>query len=135
MLFRSSTDAIVRQDLARLHTRRQAMTYTNLRTRAGAGARPLPGAEAAISKITVSDLTRGQRDVGLAVQGPHGMLSGADAPDAGFAHFALGTPAMSIAGGTDEIQRNSLAERVLGLPPEPRDDKDTPFGDLPASGR
>jgi len=131
--FRRDGDPIVRQDLARLHTRRQTMTYTNLRTRAGAGARPLPGAEGAISKITVSDLTRGQRDVGLAVQGPHGMLVGTDAPEARFQYFALGTPAMSIAGGTDEIQRNSLAERVLGLPPEPRDDKDTPFGELPTS--
>jgi alkylation response protein AidB-like acyl-CoA dehydrogenase len=128
-------DPLVRQAHARLHTRRQLMTYTNLRVRAGRGASPLPGAEGAISKITVSDLTRGQRDLGLGVQGPHGMLVGADAPDGGFQHFALGTPSMSIAGGTDEIQRNHLAERVLGLPPEPRSDKDTPFSELPISGQ
>jgi alkylation response protein AidB-like acyl-CoA dehydrogenase len=94
----------------------------------------LPGAEGAISKITVSDLTRGQRDVGLQVQGPHGTLVGPSAVSAEFQYFALNTPAMSIAGGTDEIQRNHLAERVLGLPSEPRTDADVPFGQLPTSG-
>jgi hypothetical protein len=58
---------------------------------------------------------------------------GSDAPSGGFQYFALNTPAMSIAGGTDEIQRNHLAERVLGLPPEPRTDADVPFGQLPSS--
>jgi acyl-CoA dehydrogenase len=62
------------------------------------------------------------------------MLMGHDAPDAQFQYFALGTPSMSIAGGTDEIQRNHLAERVLGLPPEPRSDKDVPFSQLPSTG-
>ena len=132
--FDAGGDPHVRQDLARLHTRRQLMNYTNLRVRAGKGARPLPGVEGPISKITVSDLSRGQRDVGLGVQGPYGTLMGDDAPSAQFQYFALGTPAMSIAGGTDEIQRNHLAERVLGLPPEPRVDADVAFGKLPTSG-
>jgi alkylation response protein AidB-like acyl-CoA dehydrogenase len=132
--FDRAADAGVRQERARLHTRRQLMTYTNLRARAGRGASPLPGAEGPISKVTVSDLTRGQRDLGLRVQGPYGMLAGADAPNPAFQYFALNTPSISIAGGTDEIQRNHLAERVLALPPEPRSDKDTPFRDLPASG-
>jgi alkylation response protein AidB-like acyl-CoA dehydrogenase len=110
------------------------MGYTNLRAKAGDAARPLPGVEGPISKITVSDLSRGQRDVGLQVQGPHGMLDDDDAPSRQFQSFALGTPAISIAGGTDEIQRNNLAERVLGLPPEPRSDKDVPFSQLPTSG-
>jgi acyl-CoA dehydrogenase len=132
--FGADRDPHVRQRLAQLHTRRQLMNYTNLRSRAGAASRPLPGVEGPISKLTVSDLTRGQRDVGLGVQGPHGMLVGDDAPSGSFQYFALGTPAISIAGGTDQIQRNNLAERVLGLPPEPRVDKDVPFKDLPASG-
>jgi len=132
--FGAAGDPLVRQRLAVLHTRRQLMTYTNQRVRAGRGARPLPGVEGPISKITVSDLGRGQRDLGLAVQGPHGMATGEDAPSAGFQHFALGTPATSIAGGTDEIQRNHLAERVLGLPAEPRPDAGVAFGEVPASG-
>jgi alkylation response protein AidB-like acyl-CoA dehydrogenase len=132
--FGAAGDPMVRQARAQLHTRRQLMGYTNLRVRAGRGASPLPGSEGAISKLTVSDLTRGQRDLGLAVQGPAGTLAGEDAPSGQFQYFALNTPSMSIAGGTDEIQRNHLAERVLGLPAEPRADADLPFGQLPASG-
>ena len=97
-------DPHVRQDLAVLHTRRAIMGYTNLRMRSSS----VPGLEGPISKITVSDITRGQRDLGLAVQGAYGMLADDDAPSAGFQDFALSSPATSIAGGTDEIQRNHL---------------------------
>jgi len=127
-------DALVCQDLARLHTRRQLMNYLNVRVRAGQAARPLPGAEGPISKIGVSDLTREQRDLGLRVQGPYGAVVDDDSPSAQFQQFALHSPSMSIAGGTDEIQRNHLAERVLGLPGEPRADENVPFGDVPQSG-
>jgi alkylation response protein AidB-like acyl-CoA dehydrogenase len=118
--FDRSDDALVRQAQAQLHIRRRAMGYTNLRVRAPGGGGGLPGAEGAISKLTVSDITRAQRELGLGVQGAAGMLMGADAPSGSFQYFALGTPSMSIAGGTDEIQRNHLGERVLGLPAEPR---------------
>lgn len=118
----SATDPIVRQRFVALQTRRRLMTYTNQRTRSPGEAAPRSGAVGPISKITVSDLGRGQRDLGLAVQGPHGMLLGGDAPSSEFQHYALSTPALSIAGGTDEIQRNALGERVLGLPGEPKPD-------------
>jgi len=67
----------------------------------------------------------------LGLQGPSGMLMGADAPMNGMAQWmALFSPAISIAGGTDEIQRNIIGERVLGLPPEPRTDKEVAFREL-----
>jgi len=137
--FGRNGDPLVRQALARLHTTRQTMNVTNQRVRAsrkGAAASPstpAPGVEAAGSKLAVSALTRAQRDLGLAVQGPYGMLTDDDAPASAFQYFALSTPALSIAGGTDEIQRNHLGERVLGLPSEPSPERTTPFKDLPAS--
>jgi alkylation response protein AidB-like acyl-CoA dehydrogenase len=111
-----SDDPVVRQEMARLWGRRTLMSYTNQRR---GSTQPANGAVGPMSKISVSDLTRGQRDLGLAIQGPHGTLVGDDAPSASFQYFALNSPSLSIAGGTDEIQRNHLAEKVLGLPRDP----------------
>jgi len=74
---------------------------------------------------------RHMRDVGLRIEGAQGMLHGKDAPLNGMMQFlALFCPAIAIAGGTDQIQRNIIGERVLGLPSEPRVDKELPFKDL-----
>jgi alkylation response protein AidB-like acyl-CoA dehydrogenase len=124
--FGRSDDPLIRQDMARLYTRRAIMGYTNMRMRSGS----VPGLEGPISKLTVSDITRLQREVGLRVQGAYGTLLGDDAPSADFQEFALSSPATSIAGGTDQIQRNHLAEKVLGLPREPSSEQDEPFSNL-----
>lgn len=124
--FDRAADPLVRQQRAQLHAGRAILGYTNVRMRSGS----VPGLEGPISKVTVSDLTRSQRDLGLRVQGASGMLVGDDAPSPGFQDFALTSPATSIAGGTDEIQRNHLAEKVLGLPREPGTDQDIPFSDV-----
>jgi alkylation response protein AidB-like acyl-CoA dehydrogenase len=71
-------------------------------------------------------------DLVLALQGAAGMLLGDDARDRGFwQQQFLGQWGIRIGGGTDQVQRNVIGERVLGLPGEPRVDKDVPW----ASGR
>ena len=104
-------DPLVRQSLANLHWLRQSV-----------GSLQGPA-----NKIAVSRLTSSQRDVGLGLAGAHGMLKNDDSPSSAFASFAIGTPALSIAGGTDEIQRNSIGEKILGLPPEPKPDPNLSF--------
>ena len=63
-----------------------------------------------------------------------GPALGADTGEWGtyaWGEHVLGAPGYRIAGGSDEVQRNIIAERVLGLPPEPRVDKDVPYRDVP----
>ena len=74
-------------------------------------------------------------DLGLTAMGAHGMLDAADAPEGGLFHrYALFVPATSIAGGSDQVQRNIIGERALGLPKEPDVSRDVPFSEL-RSGR
>ena len=66
------------------------------------------------------------------ISGADAMLAGADSPMGGtIAEILVSTPAISIAGGTDEIQKNIISERVLAMPKEPRTDTDRPFRDVP----
>ena len=66
------------------------------------------------------------------ISGADAMLTGKDSPMNGvIAEILISTPAISIAGGTDEIQKNIISERVLEMPKEPRTDTDRPFRDVP----
>jgi alkylation response protein AidB-like acyl-CoA dehydrogenase len=126
-----TSDPNLRQDLMRLHTLNEIARYTNLRMKAAKAAGKGPGPEANTAKLSMSRITRLSRDLGLAILGADGMLAGSDAPLNGMiTEMALFSPAVSIYGGSDEIQRNIIGERVLGLPSEPRPDKGVPFKDL-----
>jgi alkylation response protein AidB-like acyl-CoA dehydrogenase len=130
-LFGRDRDPVVRQEVARLYTLLEIARYTQLRAKAAAARGERPGPEVSTGKLAASELVRTIRDAGLAMQGPAGMLTGTDAPLGGMLQqLALFSPAVSIAGGSDQVQRNIIGERVLGLPVEPRADKDVPFREL-----
>jgi alkylation response protein AidB-like acyl-CoA dehydrogenase len=81
----------------------------------------------------MSRITRLSRDLGLEILGPYGMIMGPETPGGGVAQeLALFAPAVSIYGGSDEVQKNIIGERVLGLPKEPDADhvKTMPFREL-----
>jgi alkylation response protein AidB-like acyl-CoA dehydrogenase len=124
-------DPTIRQDLMRLHTLNEIARYTNLRMKAAKAAGKGPGPEANTAKLSMSRIMKLQRDLGLRILGAGGMLTGSDAPLNGMiVELAMFSCAVSIYGGSDEIQHNIIGERVLGLPKEPNNDKAVPFKDL-----
>lgn len=91
--------------------------WNRSRSQADAARGRRTGAEELIAKLTIAKLARLSRDAGLSIMGADGMLVGQGSVlDRRVQQVALSSPSTSIAGGTDEIQRNLLAERVLGLP-------------------
>jgi alkylation response protein AidB-like acyl-CoA dehydrogenase len=123
-----SSDPTVRQKLAKLFTMQQIGRYSALRAKSPS---QRTGGEPNIAKLMMSDLLRLQREVGHEIIGAHGMVMGAETPGGGTVQeITLFSPGPSIYGGTDQVQRNIIGERVLGLPKEPGPAKDTPFKDL-----
>ncbi len=141
------SDPSVRQQLMKLYTLTEIARFTNLRTKAErAHGRELPGA-GNLGKLAMSEVVRTSRDLGLAILGPLGMLHAYDAdgrkaldeatgvPKAAYVtEMALFAQAPPIYGGTDQIQRNIVGERVLGLPKEPSDERTKPWSELPRNG-
>ncbi|MGH9008029.1 MAG: acyl-CoA dehydrogenase family protein [Acidimicrobiales bacterium] len=140
-------DPVVRQGLARLHTLREVARMNTERHRAVvAGGGDIPGIPN-FSKLLMADIVRLSRDLGLQIVGTAGTLHAysddqraalADVPDSAevlaVTGQALGAQALPIFGGTDQVQRNILGERALGLPKEPGDLSTLPFSQLPKNG-
>jgi len=128
-------DPVVRQAIAKLLSMHRASGWTADRARAARALGRPPGAEGSIGKLALSEVARQAAHVHTMLAGSDGMLTGPASLLGGtVAEILVSVPAQSIAGGTDEIQRNILGEKVLGLPREPTSDRDTPFRDLPRSG-
>lgn len=127
--------AAARQGGAELYSFLEVARFTRLRNQAMRALGRNPGPAASVGKLATSRLARRIRDLTLALVGPAGMLAGDDAPYEGLlAEMALFSPSVSIAGGTDEVQRNIVGERVLGLPREPQVGAGATFRELQRSG-
>ena len=122
-------DPVVRQGIADVYIRTQIMGYIGQRTRAAVKAGKAPGPEGSIAKLAGALLMRRTSDLGIAIAGAGGQ-AWEDKRDSRWALGVLSAPAARIAGGTDEVQRNIIGERVLGLPKEPQIDRDLPFKEL-----
>ena len=129
-------DPVVRQELARAYTYGEVGRMTGVRVQAAAALGRRAGPEISVQKLAVSRTLNHLGSLALALEGPAGTLAGDDAPHGDRAFEVMCTAFVnSIGGGTDQIQRNIIGERVLGLPVEPRADKDVPFSALPVTGR
>jgi alkylation response protein AidB-like acyl-CoA dehydrogenase len=125
-------DPVVRQELAKSYTRFEILKWLGQRARAAARTGKSNGSEASVMKLAISQRVARDGDLTLALEGPGGMLHMDDAPAAGlWQQLFLNQWSVRIGGGTEQIQKNVLGERVLGLPGEPRPDKTAPFKDLP----
>jgi alkylation response protein AidB-like acyl-CoA dehydrogenase len=124
-------DPTVRQGLARVYTLGRLFDLTNARVRTTLARGGIPGVEGSILKLAIAQLGTAVADLGVDVAGAGGMLVGEGAIEAGrWPEALLGSFAMHIGGGTDEVQRNIVGELVLGLPREPDASRELPYCDL-----
>ena len=125
-------DPVLRQEIARVHCREMAQRWTVYRVRTATAKGLMPGPEAMILKLLNSHQVEDVGSVLMSVLGSDGMLWHGDAPDEGFwQDMFLMQWSSRIGGGTEEIQRNIIGERVLGLPREPDLLKGKPWSQLP----
>jgi alkylation response protein AidB-like acyl-CoA dehydrogenase len=128
---RRGDDPLVRQEITRLICLARASQWTAQRASAARALGRPPGPEGSLGKLASSNIARAASRVHGLIAGASGMLAGSDAPLAGtITEVFLSVPAVSIAGGTDEIQHNIIGERVLGLPKEPDPIRDLPFREV-----
>jgi alkylation response protein AidB-like acyl-CoA dehydrogenase len=142
--FSAEAEAILRDRVARLYIESELLRLTVQRARAAQKAGS-PGPEGSISKLAQAELNKRIWECAMEVVGPDALLYEAGyerrrpSGDGHAGRLALAkyqflrSRANSIEGGTSEVMRNILGERVLGLPGEPRADKDVPWKDIPRS--
>jgi alkylation response protein AidB-like acyl-CoA dehydrogenase len=127
-----TADPVMRQELAQAYTRFQILRWLGERSRAAAKAGKPPGPESSVMKLAISEQVYENGNLVMAIEGPEAMLYATDAFEDGFwQQQFLGQWSIRIGGGTEQVQRNILGERILGLPSEPRPDKTDAFRDVP----
>jgi acyl-CoA dehydrogenase len=123
---RERLDAATRDELARVYTWVRTLELLNARVITQLGQGRFAAAESSVMKLALARILSKASELGLRLVGPEAL-----ARNGPWQNQFLGAPALHIAGGTDEVQKNVAAERVLGLPREPRRDRDVPFEALP----
>jgi len=126
----------VRSKLANWAVKASGLKYTSFRAISALSRGERPGPENSIGKLVAGSMIQDVAMYAMDLQGAAGMLTGEQAELAGkFQAMLLRAPGTRVEGGTDEIMRNIIAERVLGLPGDIRVDKDVPFNQIPTKGR
>jgi alkylation response protein AidB-like acyl-CoA dehydrogenase len=121
-----TTDTRVRQQLADLYAKTRIQKFLSMRTLTAASQGKVPGPEGSIGKLFGARITTQLGELNVALGGPAAV-----AGDTRLAQTLLSAPASHIAGGSDEVMKNIIGERVLGLPGEPRPDKGVAWRDVP----
>ena len=125
-------DPATRQEIAKLMTLHKSAEWTARRARSAQEQGRPQGPEGSLGKLAASNVARAAAKVHTIISGADAMLTGEDSPMHGtIAEILISFPASSIAGGTDEIQKNIISERVLDMPKETRFDAGKPFKDIP----
>jgi len=126
-----ANDLVIRQEIAALISFQRASEWTALRARAARALGRPPGPEGSLGKLAASQVARMAHRVHTLISGANGMLTTGDHPhDATIAEVLVSTPAQSIAGGTDEIQKSIIGENILGLARESDPSLDLPYREV-----
>jgi alkylation response protein AidB-like acyl-CoA dehydrogenase len=125
-------DGSVRDSIADWYCEAKGLSNTKLRTMSALSKGETPGPEASITKIVSANKLQSIGNFGIDSMDMAGMLRSDEGVSRSFQNAWLGAPGLRIAGGTDEILKNIIAERILGLPQDPRADKGVAFKDIPS---
>lgn len=125
-----ATDPLVRQALADVIMRYRVASYTNQRALDKIKSGQLPGPELSIAKLALTHNMMALSELVASLLGPRITADTGEWGTWSWSQFLVGLPGMRIAGGSDEVMRNIVGERVLGLPKEPGIDSVSPFRDL-----
>lgn len=125
----AADDPVIRQGLADIYVLSTLRAATSARVARAAAAGVSPGPAGSVGKLVASELLVRIGEFAAELLGTRAVADHGDGSFGWTAHL-LGAPGYRLAGGTDQIQRNIIAERVLGLPAEPRVDVGVPFARL-----
>ena len=123
----TNTDPVLRQALADAHIRASVLGLTSDRVLGALRTGGAIGPEASILKLSLSTLFAQLGDLAMTILGPEGLLAGGDGDDpyGALQDNFLGQWSVRIGGGTEQIQRNLISERALGLPRDPTNERPT----------